>query len=392
MQLMLRFLLSRRTTQRQMALAAMLIAVVLSHMMPIIAKVLYERGWDPPVLYFAVLIITSIVLGAHEFIVLERGERWGMTRQDILGTLVSTVTGGVIGPLLFFTGLRTVMVSDAIVLTSLMPFLVVTFAVIFLKEHFTTQTIFGGLFLACGIVILLWQKIISFTVSPGVPLILTASLLSALTLIVHKKYIVHRHLDSIILVRTVISMVLVGAWLLFTNPSSLQILVIPQNIWLFLALPICGFIVPFFLFFRSLRKGHVKAMDAGFIAAMGRVIGIVLAASLLGEDLHATHAISIAFMIAGILVKCPTHEVAHYPITADRDRAAKAVICAEVVAWPMPHCHGVSLPNNSRSSSFVILRHLFASSDSTPFPYRSMKSSNRSSSVTTLSTMMRLSA
>jgi hypothetical protein len=38
----------------------------------------------------------------------------------------------------------------------------------------------------------------------------------------------------------------------------------PQNIWLFLTIPIFGFLLPFFLYHNALRRGQVTAMDAGF--------------------------------------------------------------------------------------------------------------------------------
>jgi len=280
----------------------MLLAAVLSRMTPILSRALYSEGWDPPVLYFAVLLVTIVVLGAHEIAAIERGERWGMTKRDFKGVIITTLTGGVIGPLLFFTGLRTVTASDSIVLTSLLPFFVVFFAVVFLKERFSLQTVVGGILLLLSIVVILWPDISAMTLPQGSILMVLSSIMGALTTIIHKKYVVHRHLDSIILVRTTLSAILVGAWLLLTEPESLSVLTAPQNIWLFLALPVCGFILPFFLFFGSLRQGHVKAMDAGFVSAMGRVIGIALAVSLLGEALTPFHSASVVLMVAGIVV------------------------------------------------------------------------------------------
>ena len=290
------------SSDRQIELGAMLLAVVLSKMTPILSKALYSEGWDPPVLYFAVLLVTIIVLGAHEVAAIERGKRWGMTKRDLFGIVITTLTGGVLGPIFFFTGLRTVAASDSIVLTSLLPFFVVCSAVIFLKERFSRQTLIGGLFLFSSIVVILWPDISKMTLQIGAIFMVLSSIMNALTTIVHKKYVVHRHLDSIILVRTTLSAVFVGAWLLLTEPESLGILIVPQNLWLFLALPVCGFILPFFLYFGSLSSKHIKAMDAGFVSAMGRVIGIALAVSLLGETLTPYHSVSMVLMVAGIVV------------------------------------------------------------------------------------------
>jgi drug/metabolite transporter (DMT)-like permease len=70
-------------------------------------------------------------------------------------------------------------------------------------------------------------------------------------------------------------------------------------VWLVLALPIIAYLIPFFLYFRALRK--VKAMDAGIIAAMGRVIGIIMASTLLGEVLTQNHLISLGLITFGVV-------------------------------------------------------------------------------------------
>jgi len=129
-------------------------------------------------------------------------------------------------------------------------------------------------------------------------LLFGSSVCSALSTIIHKKYVKHRHLDSIVLVKTVISLILVGTWLQFTD-GGLGFLSEPQNVWAALAMPLLSFLLPFFLFFRALRK--TSATDAGVVAAMGRVIALILASSLLGETLGTHHLISISLIVFGIL-------------------------------------------------------------------------------------------
>lgn len=291
---------STKLTHHTLALLQMLFSVVLANTTPVLSKVLYEQGWSPQGLYFAVLLVMAIVLGMHELIALERGQRWGMTRKDVLGTALSTVISGIIEPIIFFTGLTYVTASESIILTSLLPFFVVLFGVLLLKERFTLQMGLGGIFLAFGVLALVWQDLIAFHVSIGVPLLLLSSFLGALTTIIHKKYIVHRHLDSIVLVRTGVSVLVIGLWLKFTDPSSLHMLSEPQHIWLFLGVPIVGFLIPFFLYFHSLRS--VRTVEAGAVAAVGRVIGVVLAAGILGETLELRHAISVVSVACGILL------------------------------------------------------------------------------------------
>jgi len=269
-------------------------------MVAVYAKLLYEGGWKPLHLYFATLVVMSLVLIVHEVIALERGERWGMSRQDVLGTIASTITGGVLDPLLFFMGLQFVKASESIILTSLSPFFTVLLAIPFLHEHLTRQVAFGGFFLTLGLLSLLWKDLTSLTLSPGVPLLLASSFLAALTTIIHKKYVVHRHLDSIVLVRTLLTTTVIGTAVFLTGPEGFRVLTEPNNPLLFLALPLFGFLVPFFLFFNALRK--IPAVETGILAAMGRVIGIILASTLLGETLGLPHLLSIICIALGMLL------------------------------------------------------------------------------------------
>ena len=283
---------------RRLALGQMLLAVILSNMNPLFAKRLLGGGWEPHTLYFAVLIVMSAVLCIHEFIAIERGERWGMTRRDVFGTLLSTLTGGVIGPLLFFTGLTKIAASEALLLSSAAPFFVVIFAIFLLKERFTAQMFLGSLTIIAGIVLVLWQEIVAFQFQAGSLFILGSAILGAFTTIVHKKYIVHRHIDSIVLVRTLLATVIIGTWIWLTDPEAFGALSAPQNVWVLLAFPLLTSLLPFFLYFRSLRK--VKAMDAGIVSAMGKVVGIMLASTILGEVLELRHVMSMICVIFGI--------------------------------------------------------------------------------------------
>jgi len=277
----------------------MLAAVILANMTPVFSKVLYARGWTPLGLYFMTLVIMSIILMAHEIMAIERGARWGMTRKDIVGTLLSTLTGGVGSPILFFTGLQFISASETILFTSLLPFWIVLFGVIFFREKFTAQMGMGSILLISAILILIWPDVRSLEFNPGIPFLLCSPILSALTTVIHKKYIKHRHLDSIIMTRTVLSMLIIGIWIHLFDFESLEMLKAPQNIWLLLIVPVFGFIFPFFLYFRSLK--HTKVTEAGIVAAAGRTFAVIAASTLLGEDLTPLHMLSITCVVFGVL-------------------------------------------------------------------------------------------
>ena len=282
-----------------MRLAHLLIAVVLSNMKSIFSKVLYIDGWDPVQLYFVTLVVMTIVMGVHEMISLERGARWGMTKDDFFGSIADAVIGGVIGPVMFFSALKVVSASDSILLTSLVPFLVVIFAVLMLGERMNKQMIIGSVFIIGGMVAALWEDIVQFQLQSGAILLIGSSVCGAFSTIIHKKYVKHRHLDSIVLIKTMISLVLVGGWLMLTEEGGLSFLATPQNVFAVMAMPLFSFLLPFFLFFNALKK--TAATDAGVIAAMGRVIALMLAGVLLGETLHINDLISISLIVFGIL-------------------------------------------------------------------------------------------
>jgi len=282
-----------------MRLASLLAAVVLSNMKPILTKVMYLEGWTPLQLYFVALLVMAVVLLTHEMVSIERGTRWGMTKHDYKGTIIDAVIGGTIGPVMFFTALSMVTASESILLTSLVPFLVVIFAVLMLGERMNKQMVFGGVCILTGMVAALWADLSTFTLSTGAMLLIGSSVCSAFSTIVHKKYVKHRHLDSVVFVKTMISLLLVGLWLYLSDAKGLSFLNTPQNVWSVLAMPILTFLLPFFLFFRALKK--TKATDAGIISAFGRVIALMLASVLLGETLETYHMISMSLIVFGII-------------------------------------------------------------------------------------------
>lgn len=278
----------------------MLGAVILSNINPIFAKLIYEGGWTPTQMYFVVLLVIAVLLVVYQIVEMDHGGKWGMTKEDWLGTCIAAVTGGTIAPILFFEGLSLVNASTSIILTSLLPFFVVVMAVLLLKENFTLRMLFGGVLILAGLAALLWNDITSLTLRPGVWFIVISSLCTSFTIIGHKKFVKHRHIDSIVLVRTLISIVLVGGWMLLTEPSGFTFLAAPQNVWLVLALPICSFFIPYFLYFRALN--NVTASDAGVMEAVGRIFGIVAAAAILGEQLGLQHLLSMVLATFGILI------------------------------------------------------------------------------------------
>ena len=168
-----------------------------------------------------------------------------------------------------------------------------------LGERMNKQMAIGSVFIIGGMVAALWEDIVQYQMQAGALLLIGSSFCTAFSTIIHKKYVKHRHLDSIVLIKTIISLVLVGAWLMYTQEDGLAFLSTPQNVFAVMAMPLLSFLLPFFLFFNALKK--TSATDAGVIAATGRVIALMLASVLLGETLQINDLISICLIVFGIL-------------------------------------------------------------------------------------------
>ncbi len=280
-------------------MGGLLLAMICANTTPLFSKSLYDQGWTPMGTYFLTLLIMTLFLAVHELMAIERGARWKMDRHDVLGTLLTTLAGGILSPLCFFLGLEDVLASEAVLLTSLLPLFIVLLAMAFLGERGNPSLFAGGGLLVGGLVILLLPDLREARLGMGAGLLILSSLFGALTTIFHKKFVKHRHLDSIVLVRSALSLLAFGVLLLIFEPSSFALVASPQSLWPVLGLPLIGFLAPFFLYFHALH--HVKAVEAGFVAAFGPVAGVLMAAAFRGEVVGTYQLLSLGCIVAGII-------------------------------------------------------------------------------------------
>src|SRR3989338_7520164 len=90
------------------SLACILLADACSKTHPIFTKLLFRDGWSPISIYFMALLMIVILLSLHEFMMIDGKHRWKIEREDIKGIFLTTLTGGVLSPLLFMIGLQQV--------------------------------------------------------------------------------------------------------------------------------------------------------------------------------------------------------------------------------------------------------------------------------------------
>lgn len=282
------------------SLAGIVLADAFSKTHPIFTKILYQDGWTPLSVYFVTLVFIVIILALHEFMAEDAKKRWTIDRRDIKGIALTSLTGGVISPILFMIGLQWVDASSAIVLNSSIPLFIVLFAVLLLGEKFTKQTVTGGIFLLAGTLVVLWRDIFYFQINAGAVVIFIAAISGALTTILHKKYVKHRHLDSLVFIRSVVSLIIVTVLLLLIEPESFAQLQNPPGVWTVLGLSALAFIVPYFLYFRAIR--NVRSTDVGMVLTAGPVIGVLMAHVFLGEEIRTEHLVSLGLVAIGIIL------------------------------------------------------------------------------------------
>jgi len=290
-------LLARRPNK--LALAGILLSLVCSETNPIFSKILFAEGWTPLGMYFLSMLFVCIFLAVHEFMIFENGGKWKIDCRDIWGIVLTTLTGGILAPLLFLYGLKLVLASEAVLITSLSPLFIVIFAVLLLKESFTPNLIIGAVFLLAGIIVLLWNDILHSSLSMGVPFLIGSSIIGALTTTFHKKFVKHRHLDSIVLIRALAGLVVVGIAILLVEPNTFSMLKNPPSVWMILGLSVVSFIFPYFLYYRALAK--ISTLDAGLVVAASPGIGVLMASAFLGEQITSMQFISLGLMAFGIL-------------------------------------------------------------------------------------------
>jgi len=291
-------------SKKQRAYAMLLLCYGGVSLKPVIGKYLLEEGWTPLSLYVLLLLMAVIILGVHELASLHHKKSWQLSRQDWRGIAISTVTGGIICPLLTFSALSMATATHTVLIGSISPLFVVLLAVFLLGERLKRHAVEGMLLLLLGLGILLYKDILTLTIDQATIFLLLSALIGPFSMISHKKYVEHRHLDSIVLIKSIISLVLVGGWMLWREPESVKIFVADQNIWLVLALSIVSFIFPYLLFYAALK--NIKAFEAGIISLFSPVFTIILANTILGETLQPHELISLVVMLAGIsLINVP---------------------------------------------------------------------------------------
>ncbi|MDE1763240.1 MAG: DMT family transporter [Patescibacteria group bacterium] len=223
--------------------------------------------------------------------------------------LAITVSGSILAPVLFFTGLEQTTASDTAVLSNSETIFTVLFALIFFKEKLGPRGYLAITLVLIGVFIVTTNLQFSGSLfdlrKEGNLLIILSMALWALDNNISK--IAAQRID---ISRLVQLKGIIGGGILFIFALALKIPIgiTPFEVPNLLLVGMVGFGIALYLFLHSLRRiGTVKTM---LIYSTGTVFGLFFAAVFLHENIREYQILAIALMLAGIyLITKESHNV-----------------------------------------------------------------------------------
>ena len=222
-------------------------------------------------------------------------------RKDWLLILAMSITGAVIAPLLFFSGLAQSKASDTSVLSNAEIIFTVLLAIVFFKEKLKPIGYLSIALVILGIIIITNNLEFSTSIfdikSEGDLLILAAMVFWGLDNNISK--IASQRIDAARLIQLKSA---IGGSCLF---AIVLLLGIPINITLadlpnIILLGVAGFGISYFFFLNSLKRiGTVRTM---VIYSTSAIFGLFLASMFLHESIGMYQVVAITMMLAGIFL------------------------------------------------------------------------------------------
>lgn len=210
-----------------------------------------------------------------------------------------TVSGSILAPSLFFTGLEKTTASDTAILSNSETIFTVLFALVFFKEKLSAKGYIAVVLVLTGIIMVATN--LQFSNFPldlkkeGNLMIIGSMALWALDNNISK--IASQRIDVSRLVQL---KGLIGGMTLLVFGISLGIPIVikPDEVPNLLLVGLVGFGIALYLFLHSLRRiGTVRTM---LIYSTGTVFGLLFASTFLHEGIGAYQVIAIALMLTGI--------------------------------------------------------------------------------------------
>ena len=222
-----------------------------------------------------------------------------VTKKDWPIILAITLSGAIIAPILFFTGLKQTTASDTAILSNAETVFTVLFALIFFRERLKPAGYLAVLLVLVGMIIvttnLQFTNFLLDIKKEGNLLIISSMIFWALDNN-FSKIITHRiDISKIVQLKGAIGGIIVLIFALLTGSSiNISLVQIPN----LLLVGLIGFGVSLYLFLHSLKRiGTVKTI---LIYTTGPVFGLSFAAIFLHEVIGTYQIVAIGLMLLGI--------------------------------------------------------------------------------------------
>jgi drug/metabolite transporter (DMT)-like permease len=221
--------------------------------------------------------------------------------KDWLLILAISITGAVIAPLLFFTGLAQSKASDTSVLSNAEIIFTVLLAIVFFREKLKPLGYLSVALVIVGVIIITNNLEFSTSIldikSEGDLLILAAMVFWGLDNNISKIASQRIDVSRLIQLKSAIGGSCLFAIVLLSGiPINITLADVPNIV----LLGVVGFGISVFFFLNSLKRiGTVRTM---VIYSTSAIFGLFLASVLLHERIGIYHAVAIALMLAGIFL------------------------------------------------------------------------------------------
>ena len=224
-----------------------------------------------------------------------------INRKDWLLILAMSISGAVIAPLLFFTGLAQNKASDTSVLSNAEIIFTILLAIVFFGEKLKPMGYLSIALVIVGVIIITTNLELSISIldikSEGDLLILAAMVFWGLDNNISK--IASQRIEAARLIQLKSAIgggCLLTIVLLFRIPINIPLAEVPNII----LLGVVGFGISAFFFLNSLKRiGAVRTMA---IYSTSAIFGLFLASLLLHEPIGIYQVVAITMMLAGIFL------------------------------------------------------------------------------------------
>jgi drug/metabolite transporter (DMT)-like permease len=223
--------------------------------------------------------------------------------HELTALTISSILSGVLGPVFFLMGLNETSGVNTSMLINLNPLFMSIFAILLLREEFTKNLVFGIILTLFGIVILTTNGLAnSIQLNSGDIYIAISAIGYSLGNVLFKKYVHSRHLDILVIYRTIVSSIILGGimWFFF-RPELLNFTQhVSEYYKLIILYAIVGIIITYILQYWSLE--NTSLVNNALIGLSSPIIGIVYSNIFLGEEITGIHIITVIMIISGMML------------------------------------------------------------------------------------------